>query len=177
VSIVRAAVALPLAVKIGPGFSAPANLCRRLAEVGADGLVLFNRYLRPDVDLERLELVPSLVLSDSYDSRIPLQWIGILREQLAVSLAASSGVHGPEDALKLLLVGADVVMTTSTLLKKGPAELGRLRAGIERWMAEHGYASIEQLKGSLSRENCPDPSAYERANYMRALISYSGKSP
>lgn len=115
VSIVRAAVSLPLAVKIGPGFSAPANLCRRLVEAGADGLVLFNRYLRPDVDLEKLELVPSLLLSDSYDSRIPLQWIGILRGRLPASLAASSGVHTFADALKLLLVGADVVMTTSAL--------------------------------------------------------------
>jgi dihydroorotate dehydrogenase (fumarate) len=175
VSIVRGAVSLPLAVKIGPGFSALANLCQRLVEAGADGLVLFNRYLRPDVDLERLELVPSLVLSDSYDSRIPLQWIGILHDRLPASLAASSGVHSAADALKLLLVGADVVMVTSALLTGGPGELGRIRDGIAEWMAVNGYASIEQLKGSLSRDNCPDPSAYERANYMRALVSYTGK--
>lgn len=175
VAIVRAAVHLPLAVKIGPGFSAPANMARRLVEVGADGLVLFNRYLRPDVDLEKLELVPSLVLSDSYDSRIPLQWIGILRGKVAASLAASSGVHTAEDALKLLLVGADAVMATSSLLKHGPGHFARLQDGLRTWMEEHGYASIEQLKGSLSRENCPDPSAYERANYMRSLVSYTGK--
>jgi dihydroorotate dehydrogenase (fumarate) len=175
VSIVRAAVRLPLAVKIGPGFSAPAHMARRLVEVGADGLVLFNRYLRPDVDLEKLDLVPSLVLSDSYDSRIPLQWIGILRGKLAASLAASSGVHTAEDALKLLLVGADVVMATSSLLKHGPAHLTRIQDGLRSWMEQHGYDSVAQLKGSLSRENCPDPSAYERANYMRSLISYTGK--
>ncbi|NOT29466.1 MAG: dihydroorotate dehydrogenase-like protein [Planctomycetes bacterium] len=175
VAIVRAAVRLPLAVKIGPGFSAPAHMARRLVEVGADGLVLFNRYLRPDIDLEKLELVPSLVLSDSYDSRIPLQWIGILRGKLAASLAASSGVHTAEDALKLLMVGADAVMATSSVLKQGPAHFTRMQAGIRTWMEQHGYASIEQLKGSLSRENCPDPSAYERANYMRSLISYTGK--
>jgi len=175
VAIVRAAVALPLAVKIGPGFSAPAHMCRRLVEVGADGLVLFNRYLRPDVDLEKLELGPSLVLSDSYDARIPLQWIGILRGQLDTSLAASSGVHTAEDALKLLLVGADVVMVTSALLKYGPAHLTTLEGGLRAWMERHDYTSIAQLKGSLSRANCPDPSVYERANYMRSLISYSGK--
>ncbi|MSR63700.1 MAG: dihydroorotate dehydrogenase-like protein [Planctomycetes bacterium] len=175
VAIVRAAVSLPLAVKIGPGFSAPAHMCRRLVEVGADGGVLFNRYLRPDVDLEKLELGPSLVLSDSYEARIPLQWIGILRGQLDTSLAASSGVHTAEDALKLLLVGADVVMVTSALLKYGPAHLTTLEGGIRAWMERHDYASVAQLKGSLSRANCPDPSVYERANYMRSLISYSAK--
>ena len=175
VAIVRAAVSLPLAVKIGPGFSAPANVCRRLVEVGADGLVLFNRYLRPDVDLEELRLVPSLVLSDSYEARIPLQWIGILRGQLTASLAASSGVHEPEDALKLLLAGADAVMVASAALKHGPARFGMLRDGLRAWMEARGYASVAQLKGSLSHANCPDPSAYERANYMRALVSYTGK--
>lgn len=175
VAVVRAAVSLPLAVKIGPGFSAPGHFCRRLVESGADALVLFNRYLRPDVDLERLELVPSLVLSDSYASRIPLQWIGILRGRLPCSLAASSGVHTAEDALKLLLVGADVVMATSALLKHGPGKLRELEAGIRAWMEQHDYTSVEQMKGSLSQANCPDPSAYERANYMRALISYTGK--
>ena len=175
VARVRAAVALPLAVKIGPGWSAPAHVCRQLVDAGADGLVLFNRYLRPDVDLEKLELVPSLVLSDSYDSRIPLQWIGILRGKLDVSLAASSGVHTAEDALKLLLVGADVVMATSSVLKHGPPHFTRLQDGLRTWMEQRGYTSIAQLKGSLSRANCPDPSAYERANYMRSLISYTGK--
>lgn len=175
VAVVRATVSLPLAVKIGPGFSAPAHLCRRLVEVGADGLVLFNRYLRPDIDLEELKLVPSLVLSDSYEARIPLQWIGILRGRLAASLAASGGVHETEDALKLLLVGADAVMVTSAALKHGPARIGALQDGLCAWMEAHGYASVEQLKGSLSRANCPDPSAYERANYMRTLVSYTGK--
>ena len=175
VSAVRAAVKLPLSVKVGPGFSSPANMCKRLVEAGADGLVLFNRYLRPDVDLEKLELVPRLVLSDSYEVRIPLQWIGILRGRVKTSLAASSGVHTPYDALKLLLVGADVVMVTSALLQHGVQHMEQLTEGVRTWMVEREYDSIEQLKGSLSQMNCPDASAYERANYMRALISYTGK--
>lgn len=173
VASVRAAVGLPLAVKVGPGFSAPAHMCRRLVEAGADGLVLFNRYLRPDVDLERLELVPRLVLSDSYEVRIPLQWIGILRGRLDASLAASSGVHTAYDALKLLLVGADVVMVTSALLQHGVQHMERLLEGVRTWMVEREYESVEQLKGSLSQAHCPDPSAYERANYMRVLTSYA----
>jgi dihydroorotate dehydrogenase (fumarate) len=174
VESVRKAVRLPLAVKVGPGFSSPAHMCKRLVEAGADGLVLFNRYLRPDVDLDKLELVPRLVLSDSYEVRIPLQWIGILRGRVKASLAASSGVHTPYDALKLLLVGADVVMVTSALLQHGVEQMDKLLEGVRSWMVEREYESVEQLKGSLSQENCPDPSAYERANYMRTLISYSG---
>jgi len=174
VESVRKAVSLPLAVKVGPGFSSPAHMCRQLVEAGADGLVLFNRYLRPDVDLEKLEMVPRLVLSDSYEVRIPLQWIGILRGRMKASLAASSGVHTPYDALKLLLVGADAVMVTSALLQHGVEHMEKLLEGVRSWMVEREYASVEQLKGSLSQENCPDPTAYERANYMRTLISYSG---
>lgn len=175
VALVRSAVAIPLAVKVGPGLSAPAHACRRLVEAGADALVLFNRYLRPDVDLAELRLVPSLVLSDPYEARVPLQWIGVLRGRVRASLAASGGVHSAEDVLKLLLVGADVVMTTSAVLRHGPEHVSTLLAGVRAWMAERGYASVEQLKGSLSHAHCPDPSAYERANYMRALVSYSGK--
>jgi dihydroorotate dehydrogenase (fumarate) len=175
VSAVRAAVRLPLAVKVGPGFSSPAHMARRLVEAGADGLVLFNRYLRPDIDLERLELVPQLVLSDSYDARIALQWIGILYGRLNVCLAASGGAHSADDVLKLVLAGADVVMATSALLQRGVGHLGIMLEGVRRWMQTNEYVSVQQMKGSLSHMNCPDPGAYERANYMRALHSYSGK--
>ena len=147
---------------------------RRLVEAGADGLVLFNRFLRPDIDLETLELVPSLVLSSSYDARLPLQWIGILRGRVEASLAASSGVHDALDAAKLLLAGADVVLLASALLKHGPARAAQMLEQLKEWMAEQEYESVEQLKGSMSYLNCPDPSGYERANYMKALVSYSG---
>jgi dihydroorotate dehydrogenase (fumarate) len=175
VSAVRAAVRLPLAVKVGPGFSSPAHMARRLVEAGADGLVLFNRYLRPDIELDSLELVPQLVLSDSYDARIALQWIGILYGRVNACMAASGGVHSAADALKLLLAGADVVMSTSALLQRGPEHLRAMLDGVREWMQTNDYVSVQQMKGSLSHENCPDPRAYERANYMRALHSYSGK--
>jgi len=174
VEAVRAAVTIPLAVKVGPAFSSPGNMARRLIAAGADGLVLFNRFLRPDIDLETLELVPRLVLSRSYDSRIALQWIGILRGRIEASLAATGGVHDAEDALKLLLAGADAVMVASALLRNGPGLARELLKGIGAWMEEREYESVEQMKGSMSQLNCPDPSAYERANYMKALISYSG---
>ena len=174
VAEVRKAVTIPLAVKVGPGFSSPGNMARRLVEAGADGLVLFNRFLRPDIDLETLELVPRLVLSRSYDSRMPLQWIGILRGRIEASLAATSGVHSADDALKLLLAGADVVMVASSFLRNGPDQAREFLAGIRAWMVEREYESVEQMKGSMSQLNCPDPTGYERANYMKALISYSG---
>ena len=173
VAAVRQTVTVPLAVKIGPQFSSLPNFGRRLAEAGADGLVLFNRYLEPDIDLEQLEVVPHLVLSSRFELGAPLRWISILREHLGVSLAASSGVYEPEDALKLLLAGADVVMMTSALLKKGVGHLTRMRAGMQEWLEEREYESINQMRGSMSRANVPDPAALERANYMRALASYT----
>lgn len=175
VASVRQAVTIPLAVKVGPSFSAPANMARRLVEAGADGLVLFNRFLRPDMDLDELKLIPSLVLSSSYASRIPLQWIAILHGRLNASFAASGGVHTAHDAIKLLLAGADVVMATSALLQRGPEYARELLDGINKWMVEREYVSVEQMKGSMSRMNCPDPSAYERANYMKTLLTYSGE--
>jgi dihydroorotate dehydrogenase (fumarate) len=175
VSDVRSAVRLPLSVKVGPGFSSPAHMARRLVEAGADGLVLFNRYLRPDIELDGLALVPQLVLSDSYDARIALQWIGILYGRVNAYMAASGGVHTASDAIKLLLAGADVVMSTSALLQHGAGQLQTMLAGVREWMERNEYVSVQQMKGSLSHENCPDPGAYERANYMRALHSYSGK--
>jgi dihydroorotate dehydrogenase (fumarate) len=175
VSSVRDAVSIPLSVKIGPNFASPAHMARQLVDAGADGLVLFNRFLRPDIDLEHLRLEPALQLTDSYQSRLPLQWIAILRDRLTSSLAATSGVHTADDALKLLLAGADVVMLASSLLRRGSEHVRTLLTVMREWMEEREYVSVRQLQGSMSLANCPDPSGYERANYMRALVSYTGE--
>lgn len=173
VARVREAVTIPLAVKVGPYYSAFANVARHLADAGADGLVLFNRFLQPDIDLETLEVTPQIALSTSAELRLRLRWIAILRGRVAASLAATGGVHTAEDVLKLLLVGADVTMLASALLQRGPELLLELRADVEAWLTEREYESVEQLKGSLSQASCPDPAAFERGNYMRALVSYA----
>lgn len=170
---VSGAVSVPVAVKVGSHFSSPANMARRLVDAGANGLVLFNRFLQPDINLETLEVVPNLVLSTSNDLRLPLRWMAILRPLLTASLAATTGVHTSEDVLKLLLVGADVTMTTSSLLKKGPGHVRTLLEGVERWMVEKEYESVSQLRGSMSQRNSPDPAAFERANYVKTITSYS----
>jgi dihydroorotate dehydrogenase (fumarate) len=170
---VRAAVTIPLAVKVGPFYSAFAHMASQLDEAGADGLVLFNRFLQPDIDLDTLEVSPSLVLSTPEELRLPLRWIAILKGRVPVSLAGTTGVHGWEGALKLLLAGADAVMLASALLRGGPHVAARVLEGLTAWMTEREYASVEQLKGSLSQASCRDPAAFERANYMRALISYA----
>lgn len=168
----REAVDLPLAVKIGPFFSSVANMGRRLVDAGADGLVLFNRFYQPDIDLDTLDVVPNLVLSTSAEVRLALRWIAILKGRLETSLAATGGVHTPEDAIKLILAGADVVMMASALLRQGANHLGTVADGLVAWFVEHGYHSLEQAKGSLSEQSVPDPTAFERANYMRALTTY-----
>ena len=168
-------VSIPVAVKVAPYFSAMANMAARLAKAGARGLVLFNRFLQPDIVLEELEVAPHLVLSTSDELRLALRWIAILRGRVDVSLAATGGAHTPDDVLKLLLAGADCVMLASSLLTKGPNHVGTLVRGIEAWMREREYASVAQLKGSLSQESCPDPDAFERANYMKALKSYTSE--
>ncbi len=170
---VRSEVALPLAVKIGPGYTALARMARRLVEAGAGGLVLFNRFYQPDLDLDTLEVVPRLELSTSRDLLLPLRWIGILHGALEASLAATGGVHRPEDALKALLVGADVAMLASALLLHGPEHLRVLREGLRNWMEEREYASVAQLRGSVSRRSVPDPTAFERAAYFETLQSYA----
>jgi len=171
VAAVREAVTVPLAVKLGPYFSSLPNLARRLVDVGADGLVLFNRFLQPDIDLETLRINPRLALSTSAELRLPLRWIAILRPQLPISLAASTGVQTSGDVLKLILVGADVVMTTSALLRHGPAYLRTLLDGLPAWLEERGYGSITQVKGTLNLRDCPDPAAFERANYVNMIAS------
>ncbi|MCA9052444.1 MAG: dihydroorotate dehydrogenase-like protein [Planctomycetaceae bacterium] len=173
VAEVRRQVSIPLAVKIGPFFSAPANFARRLIDAGADGLVLFNRFMQPDIDLDRMVIDPRLDLSHSWEIRLPLRWIAILRGQVDVSLAATSGIHSMRDVVKMLLVGADVTMLASAILTRGPDVIGLLLRELEDWLQEHGYRSVSQLRGSMSYVNCPNPGALERGNYMKALTSYT----
>lgn len=172
VSEVRKQVSIPVAVKLSPFFSSMANMAQRLVAAGANGLVLFNRFYQPDIDLEELEVVPNLHLSTSFSSRLPMRWIAILYGHVKASLAATRGVHTAEDALKMLMVGADVTMMCSALLKNGPGHASRVIDDMVRWMEEREYESVEQLKGSMSQRSCPEPTAYERANYIKVLDSY-----
>jgi dihydroorotate dehydrogenase (fumarate) len=168
-------VSIPVAIKVSPYFSAMANMASRLSGAGASGLVLFNRFLQPDITLDELEVVPHLVLSSSDELRLALRWIAILRGRVKASLAATGGAHTWEDVMKLLLAGADCVMLASSLLKHGPEHVRTLLDEVSTWMSERGYQSVEQLKGSLSQAACLDPDAFERANYMKALRSYTSE--
>jgi dihydroorotate dehydrogenase (fumarate) len=176
VRAVRAEVQIPLAVKIGPFFTALAHLATRLVVAGANGLVLFNRFVQPDIDLETMSVRPEVQLSSRQELLLPLRWIAILYGRIPVSLAATSGIHEAEDAVKALLAGADVTMTASALLQRGPEHLTEMLTGITTWLDENEYASVQQLKGSMSQLSCPDPAAFERASYMQALVSFS-RSP
>jgi dihydroorotate dehydrogenase (fumarate) len=169
---VREIVTIPVAVKVGPYFSAFAHMASRFAHAGADALVLFNRFYQPDFDLEALEVVPHLVLSDSHELRLPLRWIAILHGQISIDFALTSGVHSYEDVLKGLMAGAKVTMMASELLKHG---LGRIRTvlnDVKTWLEEHEYESVKQLQGSMSMRNVADADAFERANYMKVLQSW-----
>ncbi|MCB0984598.1 MAG: dihydroorotate dehydrogenase-like protein [Ilumatobacter sp.] len=177
VEAVRAEVDVPIAVKLGPWFSALGNLAVRLQDAGADGLVLFNRLYQPDIDLDTLEVVPRLALSTSAETRLPLHWIANLYGNVNCSLAATSGVHDGADALKLLLAGADVVMTTSSLLRHGPEHLAVIERFIREWMEERDYEDVGELRGSVSRRNVPDPQVYERQNYYQVLHSWVPDRP
>ena len=173
VAAVREAVTIPLAVKVGPYYSAFASFARQLVEAGADGLVLFNRFYQPDIDLETLEVGPHLVLSDSNELRLPMRWIAILYGRVEACLAATSGVHTGRDVAKVLLAGADVAMMTSSLLQHGPDHVQAVEDRLRAWMVEREYESVAQLRGSVSQINVSDASAFERANYMRTLTSYA----
>ena len=175
VTAVSSIVSIPVAVKVSPYFSAMANMAARLTGAGAAGLVLFNRFVQPDILLDELEVAPHLVLSNSDELRLALRWIAILRGRVKASLAATGGAHTPEDALKLLLAGADCVMVASSLLRKGPKQVAALVNGVEKWLTAREYDSVEQMKGSLSQQACPDPAAFERTNYMKALTSYTSE--
>jgi dihydroorotate dehydrogenase (fumarate) len=170
---VKESLKIPLAVKIGPFFSGLPHFADRLASAGADGLVLFNRFLEPDIDLDELVFEPNLILSSRAELRLSLRWLAILRDQLSISLAATSGVHETEDVVKALLAGADITMMATVLLQRGTQHLAQMLQELQNWLEEREYESVEQLKGSMSRIRCSDPSQLERANYMKALVSYT----
>ncbi len=166
---VKRCVQIPVAVKLSPFFTSMANMAKRLDAAGADGLVLFNRFYQPDIDLEELELRSSVLLSTPQALRLPLTWIGILFGRIKASLAATSGIHRPEDVIKTLMVGADVAMLCSALLRNGVNHLRHVEHGLREWMEEHEYDSVRQMQGSMSQLRCSNPSEFERAHYVRAV--------
>jgi dihydroorotate dehydrogenase (fumarate) len=172
VSDVKKSVSIPVSVKIGPFFSALANVTSRLADAGADALVLFNRFYQPDIDLENLQVKPHLVLSTSHELRLPLRWVAILYGRVPVDFGITTGIHTHEDVLKGLMAGAKVTMITSEILKKGAGRVSDLLRDLIAWMNEHEYESVQQLLGSMSQKNCAEPAAFERANYMKTLHSW-----
>ncbi len=169
---VKAKVTIPVAVKLSPFFSSLVNMAKRLDEYGANGLVLFNRFYQPDIDLETLEVEPGVVLSSPDSNRLPLRWIGILHKNIHADLAATTGIHSGHDVLKMVMVGANVTMMCSALLRFGPKRIGEVLNEIQKWMIDHEYESINQMRGSMSHKSIADPSAFERANYMKALNSF-----
>jgi dihydroorotate dehydrogenase (fumarate) len=172
---VKAEVTIPVSVKLSPFFSNFANMAKRLDEAGANGLVLFNRFYQPDIDLETLEIRPNILLSTPMAMRVPLRWVALLFDRVRASLAATSGIHRSSDVLKMLMAGADVTMLCSVLIRHGIPQISVIERDLAAWMEEHEYISVQQLRGSLSQKNCADPSAFERAQYMRALSSYPVK--
>ena len=170
---VRATIKLPIALKLSPFFTSLPNMAKRFVEAGANGLVLFNRFYQPDFDLEGLDVVPNLVLSTPHDVRMPLRWIAILYGRVAADLALTSGVHSATDILKAMMAGASVAMVASTLLTHGIDRLTHLLHTLDEWMEQHEYESIMQMRGSMSQQAVADPAAFERANYMKELNSFS----
>ncbi|HEX3555354.1 MAG TPA: dihydroorotate dehydrogenase-like protein [Thermoanaerobaculia bacterium] len=165
VRAVRESAGVPVAVKLSPFYTSLAHFARQLDQEGADGLVLFNRFYQPDLDLEELDVQRTLRLSDASELPLRLRWLAILSGRVEASLLASGGIHGALDVLKTLMAGAHAVQMVSALLKRGPEYLSLVRDDMARWMAEHGYESVESLRGTLSLARCPDPAGYERANY------------
>jgi len=173
VSDIRASIKIPLAIKLAPFFTALPIFAIRLVAAGADGLVLFNRFYQPDLDLENLDVVPNLVLSNSDELRLPLRWIAILYGKVKADLALTTGVHTPEDAIKAIMAGANVAMTTSAILKRGTQAIVQILDGMESWMVDHEYVSVQQMRGSMSQGSVADPESFERANYMKVLNSFN----
>ena len=172
---VRRTVKIPLAVKLSPFFTNLTNVVRRLDETGVNGLVLFNRFYQPDIDLDSLEVVPRVTLSSPFSPhamRLPLRWIAILYGRLKADLAATSGIHNAQDVLKMLMAGATVTMMASELLSNGIDRLKVIRQDMIQWMEEHEYDSVAQMRGSLSQQSVKFPAAFERAHYMRAITNY-----
>jgi dihydroorotate dehydrogenase (fumarate) len=170
---VKAIATIPVAIKLSPYFTNMANLAKQLDKAGAEALVLFNRFYQPDINLETLEVEPNVLLSTPQSMRLPLRWMAILYGHVHASLAATSGVHSGRDALKLLMAGADVTMLCSVLLRHGIGQIRLIEQEMREWMEEHEYDSVRQLQGSMSQKNCPNPSAFERAQYMRSLQTYN----
>jgi dihydroorotate dehydrogenase (fumarate) len=173
VKAVKAEVKIPVAVKLGPYFSSMANVAQELDAAGADALVLFNRFYQPDYDLESLEVVPNLILSNSHELLLRLHWIAVLYGSVKTDLALTGGVHSATDVVKAMMAGAKVAMMTSALLKRGITFLDTISTELLIWMGEHEYDSIKQMQGSMSRNAVPQPGAFERANYMKVLNSYA----
>ena len=169
---VKLAVTIPVAIKLSPYFSNMANMAKKLDETGVNGLVLFNRFYQPDIDLDTLEVKPNVILSTPQAMRLPLTWIGILYKRIAADLAATSGIHSGGDAIKMILAGANVAMMTSALLKNGIEHLSVVEQQLRQWMEEHEYESVTQMRGSVSQLHAEDPTAFERAQYMKALTTY-----
>jgi dihydroorotate dehydrogenase (fumarate) len=177
VRTVRAATTIPLAVKLSPYFSNFANMAECFDTLGADALVLFNRFYQPDIDLEKMAVAPNLTLSTPTDMRLPLHWIGILFGKIRPSLAATSGIYQANDVLKMVMAGADVAMLCSALMRHGIQHIQRIEMEMVAWMEQHKYNSLSEIKGIMSQENCPDPSAFERAQYVRGLSTHKSLFP
>ena len=173
VSDVRKSVKIPIAVKLNPFFTTLPNIARQLVEAGANGLVLFNRFYQPDLDIENLAVTPNLILSTSHELRLPLRWIAILYGHLKTDFALTTGVHTTEDVIKGVMAGANVTMMASELLQKGIGRVAEIQAGLENWLVEHEYDSIQQMRGSMSQKSVAEPAAFERANYMKVLSSFN----
>jgi len=173
---IKTQVNIPVGVKLSPYYTALPNLIRRMVEAGADSFVLFNRFYQPDFDLESLEVVPHLVLSNSDEMRLPLRWIAMLYGQVEADFALTSGIHTYEDILKSVMAGASVTMMTSELLRNGPKRVTKLLEDLTYWMEDHEYESITQMKGSMSRRAVAEPAAFERANYIKVLTSFDERS-
>lgn len=169
---VRSVVKFPIAVKLGPFFSNLANMAKRLDEAGADGLVLFNRFYQPDIDLKSLEVRPNILLSTPQALRLPMRWIAILYGRIRADLAATSGIHHAHDVLKMLMAGARVTMLCSVLMRKGISQIAAIERDLRDWLGENEYESVRQMQGSMSQKHCPDPTSFERAQYMRGLYGY-----
>lgn len=169
---VRNQVKIPIAVKLSPFFTSIPHVASRLDKMGVNGLVLFNRFYQPDINLEALHVEPGVVLSSSDSLRLPLRWIAILHKKVKADLAATTGVHTAEDVLKLTMAGANVTMMCSALLRHGAKKIREVLTGVQQWMVEHEYASLHDMRGSMSHQSVADPSSFERANYMKALQTY-----
>jgi dihydroorotate dehydrogenase (fumarate) len=166
---VKESVTIPIAMKLSPFFSSPGHFAKQLCALGASGVILFNRFYQPDIDIEALEATHRLDLSDSSELRLRLRWAAILHGHLKADIAVSGGVHTVEDIIKAIMCGASVVQVVSCLLKYGPSHIGSLITGLSHWLEDHEYESVEQMRGSMSLQHCPDPTVFERANYLRVL--------